>query len=142
MYCRNCGKEVDQKAVACPSCGVPPRIEKNYCFNCGQPTISSQVMCTKCGVSLTIAGSSGDKSKIAAGLLGIFLGVFGIHKFYLGYTKEGVTMLLISVLGGMLTFGIAAWVIALFGLIEGIIYLTKSDEEFSERYVQSKKAWF
>lgn len=141
MYCRNCGKEVDPKAVACPSCGVPPRIEKKYCFNCGQPTIPSQVLCTKCGVSLT-AGSSGDKNKIAAGLLGIFLGVFGIHKFYLGYTKEGVTMLLISVLGGIVTFGMAAWVVALFGLIEGIIYLTKSDEEFRERYVQARKAWF
>ncbi len=142
MYCRNCGKEVDQKAVACPSCGVPPRIEKKFCFNCGQPTIASQVMCTKCGVSLAIAGSSSDKSKVAAGLLGIFLGVFGAHKFYLGYTKEGVIMVLVSVLGGILTFGVAAWVVAVFGLIEGIVYLTKSDEEFGERYVQAKKAWF
>ena len=142
MYCRNCGKEVDSNAVACPACGVPPRLEKKYCFNCGQPTMPVQAICTKCGVSLTTSVSSGDKSKVAAGLLGIFLGALGIHKFYLGYTKEGVIMLLIATIGGFFTFGIAAGVMYLIGLIEGIIYLTKSDEEFNQQYAQARKGWF
>jgi TM2 domain-containing membrane protein YozV/RNA polymerase subunit RPABC4/transcription elongation factor Spt4 len=142
MYCRNCGKEVDEKAVACPGCGVPPRLERKFCFNCGTATQANQAICTRCGVSLAAGGGSGAKSKIAAGLLGIFLGALGIHKFYLGYQKEGLIMLLVTLIGGLLTFGVAAWALALIGLIEGIIYLTKSDDEFAATYVNAKRAWF
>ncbi len=142
MYCRNCGNQVDEKAVACPACGVPPRLEKKFCFNCGGATQANQAMCTKCGVSLAPAGSSGAKGKVAAGLLGIFLGALGIHKFYLGYSKEGLIMLLATVIGSVLTFGVAAWVVALIAFIEGIIYLTKSDDEFNQQYVLAKKTWF
>ena len=80
----------------------------------------------------------GADKKIAAGICGILLGALGIHKFILGYTKEGIIMLLISVL----TCGFGAFVTSIIGLIEGIIYLTKSDEEFSRIYVQNKKGWF
>ena len=78
------------------------------------------------------------KSKIIAGLLGIFLGEFGIHKFYLGRTTEGIIMLLVTVL----TAGIAAVVMWAIGLIEGIIYLTKSEDEFHDIYVVGGKRWF
>lgn len=78
------------------------------------------------------------KSKLAAGLLGIFLGSLGIHKFYLGYQKEAIIMLLVS----LLTCGIGASVMSIIGLVEGIMYLVKSDEEFEATYVQNKKAWF
>jgi len=142
MHCSNCGKEVDEKAVACPACGVPPRLEKKFCYNCGTATQPNQVICTKCGVSLAVASGSGEKSKIAAGLLGIFLGWLGIHKFYLGYNKEGLIMLLVCVIGGLITYGVVAWIVGLIGLIEGIIYLTKSDQEFATQYVIGKRAWF
>ena len=78
------------------------------------------------------------KDKLVAGLLGIFLNCLGIHKFYLGYTKEGVIMLLVS----LLTCGIGAPIMSIIGLIEGIMYLTKSEEEFNEIYVQGHKGWF
>ncbi|MDO5150707.1 MAG: NINE protein [Oscillospiraceae bacterium] len=78
------------------------------------------------------------KEKLVAGLLGILLGSLGIHKFYLGYTKEGVIMLLVS----LLTCGIGAVVMEIIGLIEGIMYLVKSDEEFQATYVDSHKGWF
>ena len=78
------------------------------------------------------------KEKIVAGLLAILIGTLGIHKFYLGYTKSGIIMLLVS----LLTFGIGAPVIAVISLIEGILYLTKSDAEFYQTYVQNKKEWF
>lgn len=81
--------------------------------------------------------AGGDK-KIAAGILGILLGPLGIHKFILGYTKEGLIMLLVSVL----TFGLLAWVMWVIGLIEGIVYLTKSDEEFVATYIEGRKGWF
>ena len=76
-----------------------------------------------------------DNKKIAAGLLAILLAPFGIHKFLLGYTKEGIIWLVIS----LCTCGT---VTSLLGLIEGIVYLTKSDEEFYQTYQVNKKAWF
>jgi TM2 domain-containing membrane protein YozV len=76
--------------------------------------------------------------KIPAGICGILLGSFGIHKFILGYTNEGLIMLLVS----LLTCGVGASVMGLIGLIEGILYLTKSDEEFVATYVQNRKGWF
>ena len=76
-----------------------------------------------------------DNKKIAAGLLAILLAPFGIHKFLLGYTTEGIIWLVIS----LCTCGV---VTSILGLIEGIIYLTKSDEEFYQTYQVGKKAWF
>ncbi len=76
--------------------------------------------------------------KVPAGVCGILLGALGIHKFILGYTKEGLIMLLVSIL----TFGLLAWVMGIIGLIEGIMYLTKSDEEFVRTYVDARKGWF
>ena len=81
-------------------------------------------------------------AKIAAGLCGILLGGFGIHKFVLGYTNEGVTMLLITILGGIVTCGMAAIVMQVIGFVEGIIYLTMPDETFVATYLTSKKGWF
>lgn len=76
--------------------------------------------------------------KLAAGICGIVLGSLGIHKFVLGYTTAGVIMLLVSVL----TCGIGAAVMHVIGIIEGIIYLTKSDEEFVRTYIEGQKEWF
>lgn len=71
-------------------------------------------------------------------MLAILLGSLGIHKFYLGYTKSGVIMLLVS----LLTFGIGAAVMEVIGIIEGIIYLTKTDQEFYQTYEAQQKEWF
>jgi len=80
----------------------------------------------------------GADKKIAAGVLGILLGGLGVHKFVLGYTKEGVIMLLVTVL----TFGLGGVVMGTIGLIEGILYLTKTDEQFVATYITVKKGWF
>jgi TM2 domain-containing membrane protein YozV len=78
--------------------------------------------------------STQSSKRIVAGVLGIVLGELGIHKFILGYTKQG----LIQILFTFLTCGIAG----LIGKIEGIIYLTKSDDEFVNEYQVNKKNWF
>jgi TM2 domain-containing membrane protein YozV len=80
----------------------------------------------------------GADKKLPAGICGILLGCLGVHKFILGYSREGVIMLLIT----LLTCGVGASVMGIIGLIEGIIYLTKSDEEFVQTYVRNKKGWF
>ena len=77
-------------------------------------------------------------SKIAAGICGILLGSLGIHKFILGYTGAGLIMLLVT----LLTCFIASPIMHLIGLIEGIIYLTKSDAEFVKIYVEGRREWF
>ncbi|PBJ12887.1 TM2 domain-containing protein [Flavobacterium sp. ACN6] len=74
-----------------------------------------------------------ENKKVISAILAILLGYLGIHKFYLGYTKEGVIQLLLGLL-----FGLGG----LIGIIEGIIYLTKSDEEFYQTYQAGYKGWF
>ncbi|MBL4846371.1 MAG: TM2 domain-containing protein [Planctomycetes bacterium] len=76
----------------------------------------------------------GAEKKMPAALLGILLGGFGAHKFYLGYQKEGIIQLVLT----FVTCGAAS----ILGLIEGIIYLTKSDEEFVNTYINAQKPWF
>jgi len=80
------------------------------------------------------ATNNGENKKMIAGILGILLGGFGIHKFVLGYTKEGIIQIVIT----FITCGAGSIV----GLIEGIIYLTKSDEEFYNTYQVGRKPWF
>lgn len=138
MFCRNCGKEVQAGAVVCTSCGFKPMDGNLYCQNCGAATKADQEICISCGFKLSKPQSTYTKSKIAAGLLGIFLGALGIHKFYLGYNTQGLILLLVTVL----TCGFGGFITGIIGIVEGIIYLTKTDEEFDREYVQNKKLWF
>ncbi len=75
-----------------------------------------------------------ENKKLVAGILGILLGGFGIHKFILGYTKEGIIQIIITIF----TCGLGS----IIGLIEGIVYLTKTDEEFIQTYQVGRKGWF
>lgn len=79
-----------------------------------------------------------ESKRILVGILAIILGPLGIHKFVLGYVKEGLVMLLVTVV----SFGFGVWLTGLIGLIEGIIYLTKTDDEFYKTYQLNKRSWF
>jgi TM2 domain-containing membrane protein YozV len=79
-----------------------------------------------------------SSKKIAAGICAILLGWLGVHKFILGLTTPGIILLLVTVL----TCGIGSAITSIIGLIEGIIYLTKSDQEFYQEYMVNKKPWF
>lgn len=85
-----------------------------------------------------MAENADSKNKIVAGVLAIVIGALGIHKFYLGKTKAGLIMLLVTIL----TLGFGGWIMGIIGLIEGIMYLTKSDAEFESVYVSGGKDWF
>jgi TM2 domain-containing membrane protein YozV len=92
------------------------------------------------------ATKSGENKKLLAGLLALFVGYLGIHKFILGYNKEGI-ILLVGFIVGCITycFIIGIFIImavAIIPFIEGIIYLTKSDEDFYQTYQVGKKPWF
>jgi len=87
---------------------------------------------------MTEGQPAGAEKKIPAGICAILLGALGVHKFILGYTVEGVIMLVATVI----TCGILSPLVGLVGLIEGILYLVKSDEDFVHTYVEQKRGWF
>lgn len=102
MYCKYCGNELEQNAVYCPNCGN-----------------SVENLPAKVG-----------KNRIVAGLLAIFLGSLGLHNFYLGYTNRALTQLLVSVVGGIVSCGIATIAIEIWALVEGIqIFMGKINED-------------
>ena len=74
-----------------------------------------------------------ENKKLVAGVVAILIGSLGIHKFILGYSKEGI----IQIVATFVTCGVAG----IIPFIEGIIYLTKSDEEFYNTYQAGKKPW-
>lgn len=82
------------------------------------------------------------KDHVAAGLLAIFLGSLGIHKFYLGYNTPGFIMLAVTIVGSILSLGIAGLAMVVISIVEGALYLSKSQTEFEQTYVFEKKEWF
>ena len=86
----------------------------------------------------TVDLTEASNKKLAVGLAAIFLGAFGVHKFILGYTKAGLIMLVVS----LLTCGVGAFVMGVIGVIEGIIYLVKTPEEFALTYMEAERSWF
>ena len=93
-----------------------------------------------------LKSAGGDNKKILAGILAIILGSLGVHKFILGYNKEGFILLGITLISYVLMCLVVGaflvWIPGLIGLIEGIIYLTKTDEEFIYQYQTNKRSWF
>ena len=133
MYCKNCGNVIQQGAAVCTNCGVPVGQGMNYCNNCGNPVQPGQAVCVSCGFATGAAVKApaipGAKSRMAAGLLGIFLGAWGVHNFYLGYTEKAVAQLVLSIVGILLacfTYGIINVAVSIWGLIEGIMILCGS----------------
>lgn len=120
MYCRNCGSEIDPNAAICVKCGFAKGTGNKYCSNCGKETAPGANVCLNCGFAIDNTANidpSTQKSKMTAGLLGIFLGGLGIHNFYLGFTSKAIAQIASS-----FCFGIGA----IWGLIEGIMILTGS----------------
>ena len=103
MFCRNCKGQINPNATFCTVCGAPVGAGKNYCPACGENVSPLAVICVKCGTALVPMNPQGNinaKSKLAGGLLGIFLGGYGVHNFYLGYIKKAVIQLVISFIAG------------------------------------------
>ena len=127
-YCTKCGAINDEMAQYCTNCQAP--------LTPGATTGSSgyQPMQSVNPGAMTDWKQLGADKKMVAGILGILVGGLGVHKFILGYTTEGIIQIAITIV----TCGIGS----LIGLIEGIIYLTKSDEDFVRTYIQNKKGWF
>lgn len=135
-FCNFCGGKVEfeseniggEKAiVGCPHCQkMIPLINPNWVKVSTPPVLTNTNSC----------------SKVVAALFAIFLGAFGIHKFYMGKTNWGIAYLLTSTIGGCITCGMATMAVGVVGLVEGIIFLSASDADFQTKYVQSPpKSW-
>jgi len=132
MFCKNCGTSLNGDESVCPNCGaavnpVAPQQKKRYCTHCGSEVDPKAYVCVNCGCKLETTTTppvsmENRKSKLAGGLLGIFLGMFGAHNFYLGYTGKAVAQLLIT----LLSLFIFSFVSEIWGLIEGIMILAGS----------------
>lgn len=90
-----------------------------------------------------------SEKKLAAGIFAILLGSLGIHKFYMGYTNEGIILLLSTLIIipalTLLTCGAASTfypVVFIIPIIEGVIYLTMKDKQFDDTYIKGRKSWF
>ena len=116
-FCPNCGTNYDDNMMNCPNCGAPAPQMNNDQFNqqYNQQQYQQPMGNQQYNPQFQQQPMPGAKSKIAAGLLGIFLGGWGVHNFYLGNTSRGVIQIVVS----LVTCGLGAW----WGLIEGILIL-------------------
>jgi TM2 domain-containing membrane protein YozV len=143
------------KIVKCSKCNAENTGLENFCRNCGttlddpfQNHQNPQQQQMQQPFNQNTGSVPGADKKLAAGICGILLGGFGVHKFIMGYQNEGIILLAVYLVGivlTMITCGIAFPILlvpSVVGIIEGIIYLTKSDEEFVQTYVNNKKPWF
>ena len=105
IYCSGCGNEMHETAVACPSCGA---VNKSNVIK-------------------------GNKSKVVAGVLALFLGGLGVHKFYLGQTGLGILYLCLYFFGIFFLF-IPTLIIGVIAFVEAIVYFCSSDENFDNKY--------
>ena len=109
MFCKNCGNQINENAVACLNCGFAKGDGGKFCANCGSEINPGAASCTKCGAAVkTVVANGEQKSKLVAVLLAFFLGSIGIHDFYLGYNKYGVIKIVLTVCTGI---GGASWAI-------------------------------
>ena len=158
IKCKECGRVISDKAITCPNCGAP--VEKRViCEECGTEMLESMRSCPKCGCpnplfkantatsqinsnsstgsDIFTTGRSG-KSRGVFALLAIFFGYLGIHFFYIGKNGAGVTNIVITLFSWILLF-IPLGILSILTLIQGILALTMSEEEFERKYVNSSK---
>ena len=83
----------------------------------------------------------GEKNKFVAGLLALFAGAFGVHKFYLGFNRAGLIMLAGTLLGWVLFF-LPTMIVGVIAFVEAIIYMTRTDDQFHDTYEVRRKEWF
>jgi len=120
MFCKNCGNEINENAFACMGCGFAKGDGEKYCSSCGSEINPGAAICIKCGAAVKkVTNVDGEqKSKLVAVLLAFVLGSIGIHDFYLGYSKNGIIKIILTVCTGI---GGAIW-----GIIDFIRLLTGS----------------
>lgn len=129
--CPNCGQQfitqTPAQRVRCPFC------QNEFQVAVGQPQNAYSGKPQEIGVF--DAGPSG-KSRGVAALLAILLGALGIHYFYIGKSTAGIVFLL----AGIISCGILAAVTSIIAIVQGVLFLTVSQEEFERRWVNNQSS--
>jgi TM2 domain-containing membrane protein YozV/RNA polymerase subunit RPABC4/transcription elongation factor Spt4 len=146
-FCHACGRIMNIDANHCPDCGAPQNLASEptktliesvetrdtkiaganqvYCGGCGKIIHSTAINCPHCGAQKFSTGSqTSSKDKTVAGLFAILLGGLGVHHFYLGNVLLGIIYLVFC----------WTFIPMIVGFIEGIVYLSQSDESFARKY--------
>lgn len=146
MFCKNCGYKLNDGDTFCPNCRTPVGRGNNHCNVCGRYVSQNSRFCPNCGTKIRTSDDVNEnyygdinlddinqygqiykrKSRLIAGLLAVLVGVFGIHNFYIGRNGKAIAQILISVIGGILSCGIATFCVYFWALIEGILIFTGS----------------
>ena len=149
-YCQTCGNATQPESVWCATCGwrlgstqaestAPPHTISE--LPSGYTELPPELVERMIRVGEQLGLRPRRKSRITAGVFAILFGVVGLHKFYLGYIGTGILTLILTWLT-TLAFSLPPYVMAIIGIIEGIIYLGKTNEEFNSTYAERKKRWF
>ena len=106
MFCKNCGKPMNDNQAICLECGVKAGDGKQYCANCGQPVAEQATVCLNCGVAIANNGGVNGaylngQDKVVIALVCFFLGGIGIHNFMMGESKKGVFKIIMSFVCGI-----------------------------------------
>ena len=142
MFCRNCGKEIVETAEICPHCGARPLAGIGFCQACGAPITPLTEICMKCGTRVSKESVEiSPKSRLTVTLFAWFLGIFGIHRFYLG--KVGTAIAMIFTIGGLGIWALVDFIMAVSGTMrdkEGRLIKSWNPPEPTERTALPKAA--
>jgi RNA polymerase subunit RPABC4/transcription elongation factor Spt4/TM2 domain-containing membrane protein YozV len=153
-YCVECGAIIRAGASICPECDVSQTDvegrKKKHCHECGALIRGKAVVCPECGVEQDPSAgaySGVGTSRITAGILAILLGQFAIHKFMLGYASAGIVVLMISLISLPLIcchgLGFIPLIITfVIWVVEGVLYLCMSDQQFQKVHGNPQRPWF
>ena len=129
MYCRNCGNQIPDQAVVCVQCGVPKGQGSNYCPNCGEKTDPQAAVCIRCGVNLFSSGAAPVRGRSPCwprACWAFSWAAWASTIFTWASPPRPLIQLLVSVIGGVVTCGVASVAMSIWGLVEGIMILTGS----------------
>ncbi len=124
MYCKKCGKELKEGIQECTSCGTRKGLGQSYCPECGTTTPGKAKKCPECKAALFVIKDRAPRRRTTAGLLGVFLGLFGAHNFYLGYKGKAICQLIaglvVGIFLGLPTLGLTTAALSAWPLTEAI----------------------
>ena len=130
-FCTSCGSEIEDVKF-CPNCGAPAEEKKEDKKAEKKEEVKEEKVEEK-KEEKHDDKNTGSKSRIAAGILGIFFGCFGAHNFYLGYTGKAIAQLCLTLIGWILCFS-GPVIAGVWGLIEGILILCGGIDTDAEGY--------
>jgi len=145
--CTSCAGSMSPTASNYQSCSLPRLVARPFCWHCA-PLGADRARCTRFGTDVPGSAGrggpnqSGDGTRTVAGITAIIAGALGVHKFVLGDINQGLPRPAMTLIGGVLTLGLAMVAMTVIGWIEAATYPTMSDADFIRSYQDGDKEQF